>query len=129
MKDEFELKFMWYPWSRYQGIGAGFFLFTGGLIGLFYPEIIISIVNTITGLVVMLLNYPVESLSILGPLYYNYYMRGILHLLLSIPAIISAPTTTPGLFMMTCGLTYIKAGFNGESYSSPHKKKASGSSK
>lgn len=99
-------------------------LLSGGIIGLFYPEIIISVANVILGIVVMCLNYPWKFMAILGPIFSNYWMRGILHLLIAVPAVISAPTTSAGLCLIACGLTYLVAAYGGESYKPPRSKRA-----
>ncbi|KAI8809516.1 hypothetical protein BJ742DRAFT_738097 [Cladochytrium replicatum] len=108
-------KYQWSAWARNQGLGAGFFIFTGGVISFFYPNMIWAIVNTVTGLIIMGLEYPVTPFSKLGFLSENYYFRAFLYLAFIAPTIFQAPTTTGGMCLATTALTYLRAGVNGES--------------
>ncbi|KAI8815770.1 uncharacterized protein EV422DRAFT_548332 [Fimicolochytrium jonesii] len=106
--------FDWYPWARYQGIGAAFFILTGGVISLFYPSKILAAVNIVIGLLIIAWDYPLHPFTLLGPLSTNMYIRFAGHLLAIAPTVFQAPTTTGGLCMLFAALCCLRAAINGE---------------
>jgi hypothetical protein len=108
-------KFKWQPWARIQSIGAATFILMGGLISLFYPNLMIAIGNIVTSIGTIVVDY--YNMPV------NYYIRGILLLVFSGLAMLQAPTHTGGLCMFCAACTYIKAGLNGEAPGDDQKNK------
>ncbi|KAI8920060.1 hypothetical protein PhCBS80983_g05462 [Powellomyces hirtus] len=115
-------KFDWYPWARYQGIGSGFFILTGGVIAMFYPNVGFAVINVIVGLLLMAWNWPIVPFTMLGPVSSNMWIRAVGHAAAIFPTILQAPTITGGLCLIFATLTFLRAAVNGEKWEPPKKK-------
>lgn len=60
--------------------------------------------------------YITPGLVKLGFLWTNLYIRGMLHIGISIALFLELPTIIAGLVMLVAGLVYVKAGFKGEQW-------------
>ena len=111
-KNKFPIE--WQPWARTQSLGCAGILFLGGLISLFYPKKYFAIANIFIAFIMMLLEYPAPFIKNLGPIANNYYLRALLYSAALVPAMIQAPTQTPGLCLCFAILTYFRAAINQE---------------
>ncbi|KAJ3300384.1 hypothetical protein HK104_001347 [Borealophlyctis nickersoniae] len=107
-------RFDWQPWARLQALGAAFFILTGGVIGIFYPDKIFGIINTGVGAAILLMEYPVTPLDRLGFVSRNLWIRVFLYLAAAAGTTFQAPATTGGFCMVCAALTYARAAINGE---------------
>ncbi|KAI9099250.1 hypothetical protein DFS34DRAFT_616901 [Phlyctochytrium arcticum] len=113
-------RFNWYPWARYLGMSAGFFVLTGGVIGLFYPpNPLFGAVNIATGLLLMAWDWPLFPFNKLGFLSSNLIVRAAIHALAIGPCILIAPTLTAALCLPFAVLMFIRAAVNGEKWEAP----------
>ncbi|KAJ3153204.1 hypothetical protein HDU89_000833 [Geranomyces variabilis] len=121
-------KFDWYPWARYQGISAGFFILTGGVIAIFYPDIKFAISNIAVGLLLMAWDWPIVPFNMLGPVSSNLWIRAVVHAAAVFPTILVAPTITGGLCLVFATLTFLRAAINGEKWEPPKQRGKGGRS-
>ncbi|KAJ3149695.1 hypothetical protein HDU86_006872 [Geranomyces michiganensis] len=118
-------KFDWYPWARYQGIGSGFFILTGGVIAIFYPDIKFAFINIVIGALLMAWDWPVVPFTMLGPVSSNLWIRAVVHAAAVAPTFLVAPTITGGLCLGFAAITFMRAAINGEKWE-PAKKRGKG---
>ncbi|KAJ3107043.1 hypothetical protein HDU97_005012 [Phlyctochytrium planicorne] len=119
-------KFTWQPWARQQCAAAGFFVFTGGLISLYYPSLMFAIINIATGLLIMAIERPFTPFDKLGFFSTNFYFRAFLYFGITAATMFQAATMTSGLCLFCGAVTYLRAAINGETWSDPKKKKRGG---
>ncbi|KAJ3043749.1 hypothetical protein HDV00_004155 [Rhizophlyctis rosea] len=113
-----KFKFQWQPWARIQALGAGLFILTAGVIGLFFafPIRYWGLGNIGLGLLILAFEYPIPPLNKLGPLSKSLWFRTVFHLAACAETTFFAPATTGGLCLLCAALTYLKAAFNGEQF-------------
>ncbi|KND02065.1 uncharacterized protein SPPG_02568 [Spizellomyces punctatus DAOM BR117] len=112
-------RFNWYPWARYLGLNSGFFILTGGVIGLWYPKMILGVINIVVGLFLMGWNWPVAPFTLLGPFSSNLWIRAVFHAAAIAPSILLAPTSTGAMCLVFAVLMFIRAATNGEKWEPP----------
>jgi hypothetical protein len=84
-----------------------------------YPLPFIGYAAIGVGVLVALLEFPLRFFEVFGPLFTNFYIRGILYLAAGAPMFLSVPTTTGGIGIAVTGLVYLLAAIRGESYQHP----------
>ncbi|KAI9357591.1 hypothetical protein DFJ73DRAFT_758177 [Zopfochytrium polystomum] len=115
-------KVMWQPWAHNQAFSSGFFVFTAGLISLYYPNLYLAIGNIVIGLIIMAWEKPLPPFKKLD----NFWLRGIIYFLFCGAMVWEAPHQTAGLCLLSSSITYIRAAINGEKWTDPTKKPARG---
>ncbi|TPX37284.1 hypothetical protein SeMB42_g06961 [Synchytrium endobioticum] len=118
-------KFQWATWARLQALSAAFFVFTGGIVSVFYPNMYLALANIAIPVAIMLHERPVSSTVNIS----NYYVRAVVYLLCCAPTMVQAPTITGGLCLLCAAATYLRAAINGESYHAPGKSAKVGATK
>ncbi|KAI8854498.1 hypothetical protein BC829DRAFT_193196 [Chytridium lagenaria] len=101
-------KFTWQPWARQQAAASGFFVLTGGLISLYYPNIMFAIINIVAGILIMCLERPVMPFDRLGFFSTNFYFRAFLYFAITAGTMFQAATMTAGLCLFCAAVTYLR---------------------
>ncbi|KAJ3227467.1 hypothetical protein HK099_001923 [Clydaea vesicula] len=120
-------RFLWGGWASNQSCSSNFFILTGGLISLWYPNTLMpslpvnisAIINIIIPIIFLLLEYQKIKLGVLST---NYYIRSFLLSLGIAPALLNAPTMTGAMCQFFAVLTYLRAAINGEDGNPPKKR-------
>lgn len=115
-----KFNFKWEPWARLQAGTSAFFVFVGALISIIYPNKVLMAISFATSTLVMLMEYPVLKIPLLST---NYYIKGTMLLSFAASGMLQAATHTGSLCMVCAGLTYLRAGLNGENGNSVGRQK------
>ncbi|KAI9204918.1 uncharacterized protein BJ171DRAFT_459074 [Polychytrium aggregatum] len=106
--------FEWRHWARLQSYSSGFMILTGGIISLWYPNLIVAIVNICLGLIIMAWEHPIPPFNKLGFVSSNYYLRAVFYAGVVAASMFQAPTMTGGFCLVCAVFTYLRAAINGE---------------
>lgn len=106
-------KYTWAPWASTQATSSGVLMMIGGIVGIWYPRMYLSMLALALGLFVVLFERYAPLLP-LGVVSENYWVRMVMYLLVSVVCVWEVPTVTGGVCLVLSALTYGKAASRGE---------------
>jgi hypothetical protein len=80
---------------------------------------LIGLISTVTGPLILLLEYPFPGIEVLGPVYKNLFARGFIYVALATPGFWSTPSVTGTLCLLVTGIVYMLAWYSKEEWQHP----------